>query len=294
MQGLSRRTRFVYFWTLVLLFFIVTPILGFYAAGYRLGDNWVLVKKGGLFIDTGISKAKILLDKELISETGLFDKTYFIKDLTPGRYTIRVEKEGFQSWEKTVMVYPQSVTKFMPFLLPISPNIIPVPMYVSMATSSSATSSVKNIYNNEYDTVTLLFSKKETNRKVGATSTIIISNRVAIVIDKTGMIAEWQGSEEGVPYFFCEYITCAKRVRIPTPEDPILYVDFFPGRNDAALVTTPSGIYLVELDGRSGHAAQVFIQKFGINFRVSDRGEIFVKDGMNYYQVDPSVTSSAK
>lgn len=287
MQVLSSRTRLVYFWVLTLVFLLITPFIVLYASGYRLDKAGKIVKTGGLFVDVGMAGARILLDNIQVFETGFFDKGYFMKDLTPGTYRIRVIRDGFQPWEKEVSVYPQSVTKFMPFLLPFEPRLVPVEHY-ALSTTTSTSTVVKRRSNAEYDTAYALFSVIETaNRKITSTSTVIVENRVALIIDKTGIIAEWQGGGDSFPYFFCEYTTCAKRVRIPTPEDPVVYVDFFPGRNDAILVATPSGVYLVELDGRSGHAMQVLLRKPNSTFRISDKGEIFVKDGLSIYRVEP-------
>ncbi len=92
-----------------------------YAKGYRLNINnqssfkegetatkgpKIVVKKTGILAVRSIPEgAKIYLNNELKEITNAT-----INSLEPGEYTLRVEKEGFEVWQKKITVYEELVT----------------------------------------------------------------------------------------------------------------------------------------------------------------------------------------
>lgn len=90
-----------------------------YAAGYRLGKNSFSVQRTGMFIiDSKPKGAKVLIDGES-QETwpsSIFNKKNYIatpakiKNLLPGEYNLKLELDGYWSWQKKLTVNPGAST----------------------------------------------------------------------------------------------------------------------------------------------------------------------------------------
>lgn len=122
---MTPRIRHSLFILFVIAFFIITPLVSLYAAGYKIKLSWpmnfkqTLSKTGMFIIDTSPHGAKIFIDKK---PTQLFFKKYYnkeqsyittpakIKDILPGEYTIRVELDGYWPWEKKLSIGPGQST----------------------------------------------------------------------------------------------------------------------------------------------------------------------------------------
>ncbi len=101
------RNRFLLVGFGVLVFLIVTPILVIYARGFKIDwENRALVKTGALVIKTEPNKTDIYLDDEKLSSQSPAN----VRFLLPDDYSIRLEKEGYQSWTKRLTVKSQIVT----------------------------------------------------------------------------------------------------------------------------------------------------------------------------------------
>lgn len=116
---MSLRTRRILFIFFILLFITIAPLVIFYAAGYKL--SFKNIKKGGLqktgmlILDTIPPGAKIYLNGK---PQQLFFNKYFggaenfvstpakIKNITPGEYIVKMEKDGYLPWEKKLSVFP--------------------------------------------------------------------------------------------------------------------------------------------------------------------------------------------
>lgn len=98
--------KFIFF-SALLLFFIIAPILVFYAIGYRYDFKTKAFRKIGMIIVESIPQnANVFLDNQYKS-----NKTPTrLKNLFPGEYTIKVTKEGYSTWEKKLFVESKMVT----------------------------------------------------------------------------------------------------------------------------------------------------------------------------------------
>ncbi len=96
----------------ILAFFILAPVLLFYASGYRLDfKRYQIIKTGTLFIEAkDIKKANLYLNEKLYEKQ--FDEKMFIYNLIPGEYTIKLEKDGFHPWQKKSVIN-SSMTTFV-------------------------------------------------------------------------------------------------------------------------------------------------------------------------------------
>lgn len=90
-----------------------------YAAGYRLAKNGLNIQKTGMFIiDSRPKGAKIFIDGRPAAAWSnlLFNKKNFvttpakIKNLLPGEYNLKLEHDGYFSWQKKLAVYPGAST----------------------------------------------------------------------------------------------------------------------------------------------------------------------------------------
>lgn len=126
---MTRLTRRLVFYGLVIIFLLATPPIIFYAMGYSF--DWqkkVLVKTGGLYLKSSPANAKIILDSK-------DDKTTprLISRLLPKTYKISITKDGYFAWEKNLEIKPQLVEE--------ARNIILFPKNISpekVATTSLA------------------------------------------------------------------------------------------------------------------------------------------------------------
>lgn len=87
-----------------LFFFIVSPLLLLYASGYRYDvKRGSLLRTGNIFIEASdVKDATVFIDEKPYRD--LLNKKLFLKNLIPGEYTIRIEKEGYTTWEKKLRV----------------------------------------------------------------------------------------------------------------------------------------------------------------------------------------------
>ncbi|MBN1326277.1 PEGA domain-containing protein [Candidatus Falkowbacteria bacterium] len=94
----------------ILAFFIIAPILIFYASGYRIDiKREKVIKTGTLMMDgKDIKKANIYINDKLYDEP--FTEKIFIYNLLPGDYQVRLEKEGYYPWAKKISIYSNLTT----------------------------------------------------------------------------------------------------------------------------------------------------------------------------------------
>ncbi|GMX58818.1 MAG: hypothetical protein MCSN_4720 [Candidatus Microsyncoccus archaeolyticus] len=100
------------FFSLVSVFLIVAPFLILDAQGYGFDfKKREFVKLGGISIKSIIPDVNVFINNEYKNKTAPFSKDLLIQKLIPEEYNIRVEKENYHSWSKTLRVEGQKVTK---------------------------------------------------------------------------------------------------------------------------------------------------------------------------------------
>jgi hypothetical protein len=109
------------FW---LVFFLVTAAVltvgvVLYARGYRPNIKEKTLEPSGIVsIKSQPDKARVFINGE---EKGTTDLD--ISDLSPGKYTVKITKEGFSSWRKEVPVKKEKVNLLEVVLFPIAPSL---------------------------------------------------------------------------------------------------------------------------------------------------------------------------
>lgn len=163
MKPLSKKFRVGVLWILFFLFVVFTPILIGYSNGYRIDDALGLIQTGGIYIHSDISNTSVFLNEDFVENNGAFLKNTLIQDLLPNRYySIRAEKEGYQSWVKVLAVKPNLVTEARVLMLPAVFEWILIPASTTIAvedtdavldeegTTTTSTSTLEEVDNPEF------------------------------------------------------------------------------------------------------------------------------------------------
>jgi len=98
MDILSLKKRRLYLTILTIFFFIAVPLIVLYASGYRLSSDLKVIKTGGIYVEVPVSGASFFVDDEFQGSGFLFQKSFFIQDLLPDVYSVRIDREGYQDW----------------------------------------------------------------------------------------------------------------------------------------------------------------------------------------------------
>jgi len=122
MRPLPNRTRIASMILLIILFLLITPILIAYSLGYRIldiNDVFVLEKTGGIYVHSNISDTTVYLDGKFNKANGTFFRNTLIQNLKPEvEHLVEVQKEGYQTWRKSLPVYSSIVTESRVLMIP--------------------------------------------------------------------------------------------------------------------------------------------------------------------------------
>lgn len=111
----------------------ITSFSVLYSEGWRLNlpdknnsnnQDGLLIKTGMLAVRSIPDGAKVYLDEKLITATN-----DTISSLNPNTYKLKVIKEGFETWEKNITVYPELVTDITAVLISQTPKLEPLTNY---------------------------------------------------------------------------------------------------------------------------------------------------------------------
>ena len=112
------RTRILLFLLSLILVPTVTVGVILFARGYRFSPKQQAFQATGLLSATSLPNgASVYINDELKSAT---DTTL---NLTPGIYRVKIKKEGFSPWEKTLTIAAEVVTRVGPLLFPSVPSL---------------------------------------------------------------------------------------------------------------------------------------------------------------------------
>lgn len=106
---------------IILIFLIAATILVvLYGKGYRLTFNEnepLLAQKGILVVSSTPNGAEVLINGHLTTAT---DNTI---NLSPGTYDIKIQKDGYFPWKKSLKIQEEIVTKAEARLFPVAPKL---------------------------------------------------------------------------------------------------------------------------------------------------------------------------
>ena len=128
-----RNNPLAVFGVLAILIVIAGGVI-LYASGFRLDLSQGGFARTGMILAKSVPDgAKVFLDDEL---SGATDST--IGSLQPGVYHLKIEKEGFLSWEKDVEVKEELVTSITALLPPRSPSLTAITQNGAKLVTASA------------------------------------------------------------------------------------------------------------------------------------------------------------
>lgn len=108
------------------MLFVITAGIFLYTAGYRIGkngmgNNFDITQTGMINVKSIPDGANVYLNGELKTATN-----GAIAGLTPGKYTLKILRNGFVTWEKEIEVFSQLVTDITAILVSQSPRLEPL------------------------------------------------------------------------------------------------------------------------------------------------------------------------
>lgn len=118
---MTYRTRRLLFFMSIAAFLLLSGPLVLYTLGYRFSLSDLSYRQtGGIFVHATPAGAHVTVDAASRT-TSFLTGNAFIQNLQPERHTVRVSREGYQPWEKTIMIQSQTVADISPILMPRRP-----------------------------------------------------------------------------------------------------------------------------------------------------------------------------
>ena len=114
---MKRKTRRILFWAAVLIFGLASWIAVRYAQGYKYDFSASRFIRTGTISVTANTSAKVFIDDKLVGTLSYFGNHDGQSGLLPGRYDVRLVRDGYSAWSKTVQVQEGLVTDFSAVML---------------------------------------------------------------------------------------------------------------------------------------------------------------------------------
>lgn len=282
----------------VLLFFILAPLIIFYANGTIMGDGWNILASGGISIQGMESGSDLFIDGKFKDRISFFTRNYFLKNLKPDIYTILVKKDGYNEWTNKITVYPNLVSESSVFMLPIKITTLKIEKFLEIGGENGTTSKKILKPNPDYDMVKTLFegnlflgkSASVLSTNVGTSTVYIpgtkenpIENRhIYIWADGGEVFIGWNGDLDSSPKIFCKdssiNIKCQDYFKVYSFNNKVNNLDFFPGESEVIVAVVGENIYAIEAEDNLDKKPQTLYQGTKPDFRIFNN-KIYVKDG---------------
>ena len=112
---MSLKKRRILLLIAIAIFLVLSPLIIFYASGYKYDwqrNRWL--KTGAFYFQTYPSKVKVFIDQKSAGETP--ELTNY---LLPGQYSILLKKKNYQTWQKRMTINQGLVTNVSNLILPL-------------------------------------------------------------------------------------------------------------------------------------------------------------------------------
>lgn len=248
---------------------MVIPII-LYSSGYRFSfQKFQFLRAGGIFIRSlPATGNRIYIDGKFAHDTTLLSRNLFLQGLTPRVYNIRIEKDNYFDWEKSLQVLPERVTEVHALLIPKNPDEGLVLLHGDY-TSMRFANTQKNILILTDRKKREQFFSTDSKTLIPLPGKIATSSPVVPEHVKTAMLAvkadgyDYDSAEERVTWWrnnsirvrwlkgpdFLPYYTEESEIEIYSAPSVIRQVVFYPGQ-DAVIAAYSNAIMVIELDGR--------------------------------------------
>lgn len=128
----KRKRRILFYGSVAVFLLLLFPVL-LYSLSYGISRNLKIQKTGGISIRASQGGAEVITGGKR-KNTSLISGGALIKNLLPGKYTVRVKKSDFWEWEKVLEVESEMVTKR---------DVLLIPKTVEVMASSTTTPQAK-------------------------------------------------------------------------------------------------------------------------------------------------------
>jgi hypothetical protein len=273
MEPFPAYKRRIYFFLFAVLFVILLPAVILYADGWRFKSGIGLVQTGGIYIDVPYTDATISVNDAYAGRSGFLQHTLYIDDLAPAAYSVRVEKPGFRSWNRLLIVEPKLVTDSRSVLLPDDV------MLTRLVLAGNA-SSTRIIPQTEYAAFMTAFA---TSTVASSTKPIEEENTVALYVVDGDVIVEWMGANQPPSIFCISPSLCETEMSIKRIGGPATDARFFGG--GVVYHTQEGGVYFTEIDIRPTAVSAQLYAAPETDMRIID-GALIIKSGELLYEVE--------
>lgn len=116
----QEKSKNIFFWTLVALFFITSATLILYAFGYRFSPSrGVFVYAGSVSLKTTPQTVDVYINKQLMpnQKVSRINNSIHIDGIDPGNYLLEVKAAGFKDWSKKISIHSGVSTEFWNIIL---------------------------------------------------------------------------------------------------------------------------------------------------------------------------------
>lgn len=259
-NGMKKKTRRLFFYALILIFLLATPLVLAYSFGYTFDFTKGAVEQtGGIFVKSSTGGLSIFLDGTFVKTTSFFPGGALLSEINPGLHTVRLEKAGTIPWSKTIRVEPALVTEFRYVIL--IPNPVPIVTTTAAAVPvPDVSTTVKNTY--RLDAKNNLTEKSGTTTQKFATNVLAFGtiNGTIYFVDKNGFLARIRPNTLdidtiGHPGFFTSGNTF---LFTPSPRGDIAVIDpaggLFLFDGDHTIRPVDGGVKKISFDSRGRKA----------------------------------------
>jgi hypothetical protein len=247
----------------------------FYANGWRFSPGLGLYKTGGVFVAVPYSGVNVSINGEVVGTTGLLQRSFYIDNLAPSTYVLRVAGDNYYPWERMVVVEPQLVTDTRALLMSTS-----IETNRLVATSTATTTDERLVPSILFAEYTAIFLAPRT---ASSTIPVDVQQDTSLFVEEGDLIARWTNPESPIPSFFCMRPSLsATEFPLERSSDTVIDAAFFAG--GVVYSTKEHGIYFTEVDARPTPRIIPLYEKPEVEFRIIN-GTLLVKDGTDIFEV---------
>lgn len=277
MQPLSPIIRRLYLTLFMLLFAAMLPAVIFYADGWRYKPGFGFVRTGGIYIGVPFADADVSVNGEHIGRSGFLDRSFYLGDLAPDSYTVRVERENYRPWTRQLTVEEQLVTDARALLLPI--EIVPVRLMLATSSASVSTETLRIVPRATLTEYATIFAATTT-----ASSTIPVDEQegIGLFLERGTLLARWIQENSFPPSQFCERPSSCVDTIVVEDTARVTAARFF--RGGVVYATEAGEIHFVEADVRPSPIHMLFFSAPRPDIRIIDDA-LVVKSGVTYYEI---------
>lgn len=274
MEPFPAYRRRIYFALFVILFLVLLPAVILYADGWRFKQGFGFVRTGGVYVSVPYNDAIVYLNGEEVGRSGFLQRDFYIGDLAPAAYSVRVDAADRRSWSRLLVVEPQLVTDAHTVLLPEE-------ITLSRLIISGVATSTKVVSRTTYDAYIAAFATPT----VFASSTLPVDEQegVAIFLEEGDLIARWMRQGHPPSTFCGSPSICETEMSIKRIGGEATDAHFFGG--GVIYRTKEGGVYFAEIDVRPTAVSAQLYAASDADMRLID-DVLVVKSGDLLYEVE--------